>query len=213
LEFYKKYGKVYIDIIFREEKMNINTGKLASSTNILFKKLKDNETTNKVSENNGSINKEKILNDFADIKFIESNFKTRIINNNARLSNYENETSKLQYVNQRLDLIQNEINSNASNVKIKELIDKSIYNNQYILKEYFKDADYKSSLHDAKNIVSDRILSLDKEFKKIEIASQNIISLNTQATGTAFDSIKNLKNENLADSTILSNKRVMQLIS
>jgi hypothetical protein len=192
--------------------MNINTGKLGSSTNILFNKIKENEK--KVSETNESGLKQKLLNDFADIKFIESNFKTRIINNNTRLSNYENEQSKIQYINQRLDLIENELNAKASKDSIKKIIDDSNYNNQNVLKEYFKNSDnFKTAFNSAKSAIAEKQTDLDKEFKKIEIASQNIISLNSQFQNSNIDSIKNFKNENLSDSTSLNNKRVMQLIS
>ena len=194
--------------------MNINTGKLGSSTNILFNKIKENEKNDKISETKESGLKQKLLNDFADIKFIESNFKTRIINNNARLSNYENEQSRIQYMNQRLDLIEDQFAKNASKESIQKIIDESNYAKQNVLKEYFRnESDHSAALEKTRNAIADKQNELEKEFKKIEIASQNIVSLNSNLQNTPLDSVKDLKNENLTDTMSLNNKRVMELIS
>lgn len=196
--------------VFMEGYMNINTGKLASSTNVFIKKLKENETDNKIVEKDSF--KEKLLNDFADIKFSGNNFKSRLINNNHRLSNYENELSQVQFLEQKYEVMVKE-NGNNNVEQLREIIDNSSYNNQNILKAYFENHnDLQTNLGLLKDVIDNKYASLDKEFKKIEVASQNIISLNSQLQGMNEDSIKNLKIDDLSDSTNLSNKRVMHLV-
>jgi aconitase B len=154
-----------------------------------------------------------LLNDFADIKFSGNNFKSRLINNNHRLSDYENEMSQAQFLEQKYEVIVREYQNNNVD-QIKEIIDNSSYNNQNILKVYFGNLnDLQASIGLLRGVIDDKYASLDKEFKKIEIASQNIISLNSQLPGINEDSIKNLKIEDLSDSTSLNNKRVMHLVS
>lgn len=194
--------------------MDINTGKLSSSSNLFNKKVKENDTNNKVSkleekENNSS----KILNDFADIKFSNKDFKARIIENNNRLTSYENEISKLQYVEQQISKLEEYIKE-RNLPKIRDILDNSIFNNENVLKNYFSSANnVEKEISLAKEKVSLQYSRLDMEFKAIEIASQNILSLNPNSFRISEDITNFSSNSNIFETLSVNSKRVLELIS
>ena len=86
--------------------MNINTNKLASNSNAFLKKLKDIGSTSKSDKKDNQISK-KLKNDFFDIKFNDKSFKSRIVNNNKRLSRYEYDMTKLQFLQTKTQELEN----------------------------------------------------------------------------------------------------------
>lgn len=195
--------------------MDINTGKLSSSSNLFNKKIKESDLNNKISKEQTKLsNTSKILTDFADIKFNTKDFKTRIIENNNRLTNYENEVNKLQYVEQQIEKIE-EYLKERSDLKIREILDNSLFNNEKVLKDYFSSIDNISNeLNSAKIKIKDQYSKLDMEFKAIEIANQNILSLNPNSTSISEDILSFSSRNDIFDSiTNINTKRVMELIS
>ncbi|OHD13176.1 MAG: hypothetical protein A2086_09700 [Spirochaetes bacterium GWD1_27_9] len=194
--------------------MNINTGKLVSNSELLLKKVKEQDTNNKVvQKTENDIPKEKLLKDFADIKFNDNNFKSRIMSNNNRLSTYENELSKIQFIEQKLSIIETAQQGNNTE-EISKIINESIFNNEQILKNHFKSNDnLQNDISNLKDVISNSYENLNKEFKAIEIASQNIISTNSKQFNMVEESIQNIGSTNLLNTFNLSNKRVMELIS
>ena len=195
--------------------MDINTGKLSSSSNLFNKKIKENDLNNKISkEESKSNNTSKILTDFADIKFNNKDFKARIIENNNRLTTYENEISKLQYVEQQIEKLEKYIKG-KNDLKIREILDNSIFNNENVLKDYFSSANnVKEELEKAKIKIEREYSKLDIEFKAIEIANQNILSLNPNSFKISEDISSFSSNSNIFDSfSNINSKRVLELIS
>lgn len=196
--------------------MNINTGKLASSSTSFLKKIKEIDTGRDVSKINKKTDtniSSKLLKDFPEIKNTNQTFKTRLVNISSLLSNYENELSKTQFIDERLKEIEKEIQENNKE-KIKSIIQNSTYNNEKVLSKYFdNNKDVPEQLQIAKQNIEKQYSSLKNEFKAIEITSQNIISLYSYPMNISEASIKNLNINELAKSTNLNQKRVIDLIS
>ncbi|HOV15163.1 MAG TPA: hypothetical protein PK771_12815, partial [Spirochaetota bacterium] len=174
--------------------MNINTGKLASNSELFLKKIKEQDTNNSIdSEKEKSNNiRQKLLNDFADIKYAHDSFKGRLLSNNFKLSKYEYEYSKNQFVEERLESIQKAYDKSDLN-GVKEIISNSIFNNKNVLKDYFSDNNsIKDALKNAKAFVDENYKTLNREYKSIEVASQNILSINQDTMVYSLDLLKDL---------------------
>ena len=196
--------------------MDINTGKLASSSSLFLKKIKDNDTCKKISNINNE--KEKALTkrlqvDFADIKSNDKIFKNRFINLNNQLSKHENELSKTQFIDQNLGVIENLLQQGDTK-QITQIIENSIFGNEKILKRFFSSIDnFSLELQKAKQVINNKYSQLDNNFKAIEITSQNIISLYSHSMQVSDNSIKDINLDELVKSTKVNHKRVMDLVS
>ncbi|MCK4798429.1 MAG: hypothetical protein KAT05_13700 [Spirochaetes bacterium] len=196
--------------------MDINTGKLASSSSLFLKKIKDNDTSKKISNINNE--KEKALTkrlqvDFADIKSNDKIFKNRFINLNNQLSKHENELSKTQFIDQNLGVIENLLQQGDTK-QITQIIENSIFGNEKILKRFFSSIDnFSLELQKAKQVINNKYSQLDNNFKAIEITSQNIISLYSHSMQVSDNSIKDINLDELVKSTKVNHKRVMDLVS
>ena len=93
--------------------MNITSDKIISNSNDYQKKIKEDDSLSitKINKNKMS---EKLLKDFSTVSSSDSYIKAKIINNNIRLTNYENNISKNQFIfilfnqtNQNLPVISN----------------------------------------------------------------------------------------------------------
>lgn len=197
--------------------MNINTNKLASNSNHFLKKLKEaNGSSKKDGLAKENFFSDKLMNDFFDIKSDTQSFKARIINNNLRLSRYESEMTELQFVNEKINEITNLLQNGENDEVITGIIKDSVYDDKPVLKELFPSgADLQQQIETIRAANSQRKTELDKEFKAIQIATQNIISLNSSIT--AFEKsdsiIGDMKFEDAVRSSTLDNRRVMDLIS
>jgi hypothetical protein len=194
--------------------MDINTGKLGSSSDIYLKKLRETEFGNKISsKENDHFAKDKLLNDFADVKFDERTFKSRIINNNKQLSEYENNMNEAQFFEQKLNLLST-LDKDLDKNQIIEVLDNSIYNNTNVMKDFFPELDnFYEGLAKAKEALKEQYNKLDKDFKQIEISSQNILSTNLNISHESNVDIGSLEKENILDVLTLNAKRVLELVS
>lgn len=194
--------------------MNINTNKLASSSNSFLKKLKETSGLSKSDKNDEKI-KTKLLDDFFDVKVDNRNFKGRLVNNSKRLSAYEHNLSELQFISEKLKEIE-QFKSNNDIENIEKIISESLFDDKYVLREHFEGSDsLNSQIEQLNSLVKERFYELDREFRAIEIASQNILSINSFEVFNTEESnvLANLDMDNLMSSTSLDNKRVLELIS
>ena len=197
--------------------MNIHTGKLASNSTSFIKEAKKQDSSSKISK----IKKEKeegisrkLLKDFPEIKTDDKAYRTRLVNLNSRLTEYESNLSKAQFIEERLKNIETFLQGKETD-KVYNLIETSTYKNEKVLKNYFTlDNNLDTQLQNAKKIVAETFANLENEFKSLEITSQNIISLYSYPMNVNDNTIQNLNQlEKLVNSTNLNNKRVMDLIS
>jgi hypothetical protein len=204
----------FLALALRGGFMDINTGKLSSGSSFILKKLKETDLNSKVNSNeNDNFAKEKLLNDFADIRFNDKFFKSRIINNNRRLSDYENSVSELQFIEQKISILE-KMNKDTDKAAIKEILEGSIFNKKNVFKDFFPDLEnFNENLQSLKESVKEKNNLLSEEFKRIEVSSQNIISTNFKSFLVNEESIMNLDKEKIENTIDLSNKKVMELIS
>jgi len=194
----------------------INTGKLASTSSSLIKKIKENESensTSKISKTKDATIANKLLHDFADIKNENQSYKNRLININNKLTDYENELSKTQFVENKIRSLE-DFTKNNENEKIAETIDNTTYNGEKVLKEYFHNT--KVTLEELGKVIQkiyEKYDDMNEQFKKIEVASQNIISLYSFPMNINDSSISSLSIGDILKSTNINQKRVMDLIS
>ncbi|MBN2544949.1 MAG: hypothetical protein JXB50_04065 [Spirochaetes bacterium] len=194
--------------------MDINTGKLASNSINFLKKIKDNDLNVKIDKikNKESLN-ELIDYDALDVNINDRTYKSRVINIQNQISKYENELSKTQFISQKLDEIELLMKGN-NETQIKEIINKSEFDNQLILKDLFSSKkDFSTQITEAKNMVSDTLEKLDNEYSAIKIAYQNIISSYTIPVNLTNETLMNLNFEEVIKTSQLNNKRVLNLIS
>jgi len=195
--------------------MDINTGKLASSSTFFQKKIREVESGEKVAKESkikDSLHS-KILNDFNDVKYSDKDFKIRIIENNNRLTNYENELSKIQYMEQRLEQIES-LDVVKDKSEIAQIIDESIYNNKNVFDGYVNSNNYlKEDIKKVKEYIFSSYDALENEFKSIEIASQNILSLSPSYSQDSMEEINSADISSAVDVMNVNKKRLMDLIS
>lgn len=194
--------------------MNINTGKLISNSELFLKKIKEQDANQKISNDVGEKDgiKERILNDFADIKYANDSFKGRFLLNNFKLSKYEFEYSKNQFIDEKLDSIQMAYDKGNLD-EIKDIINNGIFNNKNVLMDYFsKDENIQTSLDTAKEMVNEKYEVLSREYKSIEVASQNILSINQDTIAHSKSILKDLDKDSLINTTRVDSKRISQLI-
>src|SRR4030042_4183058 len=109
--------------------MNINTGKLTSNSTPIIKETKKKDSATKSSK---IINlkedkiSNKLLKDFPEIVTDNKSYKTRLVNLNNQLTEYESELSKNQFVEEKLKTIEDYFQKKEDN-KINDLIDTSFY--------------------------------------------------------------------------------------
>lgn len=194
--------------------MNIDTGKLVSNSTLFQKKIKEKESVDSVSkEVKKSSMDSKILNDFADIKQTGNDYKSRVVENNIKLTNYEESYSMIQFLEQQTERLER-LDILSEKEKAIEIIDNSLYKGKNVFSKY------EISIHNLAeqipNIKTDIISSynqLENEFKAIEIANQNILSINPNFSEKPFDYVKGIDSAIINNTVNLNNKRVMDLIS
>ncbi|MCG8572696.1 MAG: hypothetical protein MJB14_21400 [Spirochaetes bacterium] len=195
--------------------MNINTNKLASNSNHFLKKLKEMSGTSQKDSSKEKIIK-KLKSDFSDIISTNNSFKARLLNNNKKLSQYENEITKLQFMSSKRDEIYSLLSQNADPDQVFSVINNSLYDQQAILKPFFPDKDnIVPQLENLNQILSQTESTLEKDFKAIEIASQNILSIHSinYSEDNQSAAFQDLDFQNLIQHSNLDTKRVLDLIS
>ncbi|MBR3731241.1 MAG: hypothetical protein IKN25_01200 [Spirochaetales bacterium] len=196
--------------------MTIDTNTIVSNSNLFRKKIKDAQNVSK-SEKVGLTNvtsaDKRVISDFADVTQTDNSFKRRIMENNARLTAYEDEYNRLEFLQQQIEMIGN-LDIAKERADINAIIEDSVYAGKNIFAQYGKSADeIVDSLDEIKRSVAVEQTALEQDFKAIEIANQNILSLNTVISDKSVSQIAQMDIQALNDSIRLSNRRVIDLIS
>jgi hypothetical protein len=196
--------------------MTIDTNTIVSNSNLFQKKIKDAQNVSK-SEKIGSDNvtsaDRRVISDFADVTQTDNSFKRRIMENNARLTAYEDDYNRLEFLQQQIEMIEN-LDIAKERADINAVIEDSVYGGKNIFAKYGEGADeIVSSLSEIKRSVAVEQAALEQDFKSIEIANQNILSLNTVISDKSVSQIAKLDIQALNEAIHLSNRRVIDLIS
>ena len=196
--------------------MTIDTNTIVSNSNLFQKKIKDAQNVSK-SEKVGLTNvtsaDRRVISDFADVTQTDNSFKRRIMENNARLTAYEDDYNRLEFLQQQIEMIEN-LDIAKERADIDAVIEDSVYGGKNIFAKYGESADeIVSSLAEIKRSVAVEQAALEQDFKAIEIANQNILSLNTVISDKSVSQIAKLDIQALNEAIHLSNRRVIDLIS
>lgn len=213
---FKKVLNLECAHILRSSKMNINVGKLASNSSSILKKIKENDINNKTS-GIGKI-KEYNLSNPINIELSQSGsentqFVKRFKEINKSLTEYENDLSKNQFLEQKANEITTLL-SNNNETEIRKLVADTKYEGKKILTQFFKvknPAD--TGLTEMKNTIKEKFEDLDTMYKKIQISTQNLLSMVSYPGEKDEINTTDLK-INLDNNLInIDSKRVMDLIS
>ena len=196
--------------------MTIDTNTIVSNSSLFQKKIKDAQNVSKsekVELNNVTSADKKMISDFADVTQTDNSFKRRIMENNARLTAYEDDYNRLEFLQQQIEMIEN-LDISKERADIDAVIENSIYGGKNIFDQYGKSADEIVTQLDAiKRSVAVEQTALEEDFKAIEIANQNILSLNTVISDKSVSQIAKMDVQALNNAIHLSNRRVIDLIS
>ncbi len=189
--------------------MDIISNKVAHDIPVSLKKLKENEKITSLGVSDKRMS-EKLFNDFADIKNINKDFNSRLLSNNTKLSIYEEEMSKNQYMTERANLLENSLKQGKLS-EFNEIVGSSIFKDENPLSVFFTKQDEPlSQLSHLRSAISLTDEKLKRDFKAIEISSQNFLSLNTYSTEINMTGIQN---PGIFKPDSINNRRVMDLIS
>ena len=196
--------------------MTIDTNTIVSNSNLFQKKIKDAQNVSKsekVGLDNVTSADKRVISDFADVTQTDNSFKRRIMENNARLTAYEDDYNRLEFLQQQIEMIEN-LDIAKERADINAVIEDSVYGGKNIFAKYGEGADeIVSSLAEIKRSVAVEQAALEQDFKAIEIVNQNILSLNTVISDKSVSQIAKLDIQALNEAIHLSNRRVIDLIS
>ena len=196
--------------------MTIDTNTIVSNSNLFQKKIKDAQNVSKsekVGLDNVTSADKRVISDFADVAQTDNSFKRRVMENNARLTAYEDEYNRLEFLQQQIEMIES-LDIAKERADINAVIEDSVYGGKNIFAKYGEGADeIVSSLSEIKRSVAVEQAALEQDFKAIEIANQNILSLNTVISDKSVSQIAKLDIQALNEAIHLSNRRVINLIS
>lgn len=195
--------------------MNITSDKVVSNSQEQLKMLKKTEGTESPEKIKKSKMSEKLFADFASVSSNDIYIKAKIQNNNTRLSAYEYNVSKSQFIEQKLGDLQI-LAQNGQTEEAWSLIKESSFDKKPVLMEYFNEgAPLQNQIDFALQSSNRTKQKLDKEFAAIQIASQNLSSISPDVN------MINRSNDRPAETTITADavntltfdsKRVMKLI-
>ncbi len=195
--------------------MIINTGKVISSSSILFNQVKENDSSAKITSADESKkkNSSRIFTDFAETNYSDNAMKNKFLTINNYLTQYENDLSRLQFAEQKINELQH-LQGNLGKNEIEKFINEAKFNDEKVLAIYFPDINnYNEYITEAKNKIQNELKSLSKDFKQIEITSQNLTSLFTHKAGIDGENLKTIDLNDLIKNISIDKKRVLDLIS
>ena len=196
--------------------MTIDTNTIVSNSNLFQKKIKDAQNVSKsekVGLDNVTSADKRVISDFADVTQTDNSFKRRIMENNARLTAYEDDYNRLEFLQQQIEMIES-LDIAKERADINAVIEDSVYGGKNIFAKYGEGADeIVSSLAEIKRSVAVEQAALEQDFKAIEVTNQNILSINTVVSDKSVSEIAKMDIQVLNEAIHLSNRRVIDLIS
>ena len=173
--------------------MTIDTNTIVSNSNLFQKKIKDAQNVSKsekVGLDNVTSADKRVISDFADVTQTDNSFKRRIMENNARLTAYEDDYNRLEFLQQQIEMIES-LDIAKERADINAVIEDSVYGGKNIFAKYGEGADeIVSSLAEIKRSVAVEQAALEQDFKAIEVTNQNILSINTVVSDKSVSQMK-----------------------
>lgn len=196
--------------------MNIDTRTIVSNSNNFQKRVKDSQSTDKsekvLDSNKITSADNRVLTDFSDVSKTDSSYKRRVVENNVRLTEYEDNYNRLEFIQQQIEMIE-DLDLSKDRAEIASIVENSVYAGVNVFDKYTENrADVAEKISEIKRAVSVETMAMQEEFKSIEITNQNMLSLN-KVSDNDVAKIADLSKSELSKAFNLNNKRVMDLIS
>lgn len=194
--------------------MNITTDKVFNNSTDFVKKAKESSITGDVGRVKMSKISEKLFKDFASVSSDDNYVKSKIHSNNQRLSIYEYNVSKSQFIDDKLTQITNFVDEGRL-VEAWDVIKTSKFDKKTVLLNHFTEGSpIAEQLDYAKAVISAEKKVLDKEFAAIQVTSQNLSSItpDVKLLNNKVENNDSFINSDSINSTKLDTSRVMNLI-
>lgn len=189
--------------------MKITTQQVQANSTQLLKQAKKIEKTDLTQEKRMA---EKLHRDFASATSNVDFVKNKIASHNNQLISYESKVSENQFIRQKIAEVKHLI-AKGDTAQAWNIIEETTFNQKNVLSKMFdKNAPLSVQADYVEMLVLKNKVELDREFKKLQIASLNLSSLSvTPSMLTEGRSDSELAKE--SDAHLLDGKRVMDLIS
>ena len=189
--------------------MKITAQQIQANSTQLLKQAKKIEKTEQVTISRMA---EKLHRDFASAGSNVDFIKNKIASHNNQLISYENKISENQFIRQKVAEVK-QLLSKGDNAQAWNVIEATTFNNKQVLSAMFdKNAPLSIQADYVEMLVLKNKVELDREFRKLQIASLNLSSLSADPSmitqgRTGAELTKN------PETHLLDGKRVMDLIS
>lgn len=189
--------------------MKITAQQIQANSTQLLKQAKKIEKTEQVTISRMA---EKLHRDFASAGSNVDFIKNKIASHNNQLISYENKISENQFIRQKVAEVK-QLLSKGDNAQAWNVIEATTFNNKQVLSAMFdKNAPLSIQADYVEMLVLKNKVELDREFRKLQIASLNLSSLSADPSmitqgRTGSELTKN------PETHLLDGKRVMDLIS
>lgn len=189
--------------------MKITTQQVQTNSTQLLKQAKKIEKTEQTLNSRMA---EKLHRDFASAGSNVDFVKNKIASHNNQLINYESKVSENQFIRQKIAEVKHLI-AKGDTAQAWNIIEETTFNQKNVLSTMFdKNAPLSVQADYVEMLVLKNKVELDREFKKLQIASLNLSSLSaTPSMITEGRTGSELAKE--SDAHLLDGKRVMDLIS
>jgi hypothetical protein len=189
--------------------MKITAQQIQANSTQLLKQAKKIEKTEQVMNSRMA---EKLHRDFASAGSNVDFIKNRIASHNNQLINHENKVSENQFIRQKIAEVKQFL-AKGDNTQAWNIIESTTFNNKQVLNVMFdKNAPLSVQADYVEMLVLKNKVELDREFKKLQIASLNLSSLSAEPSmitqGRAGVELTQNPGTHLLDG-----KRVMDLLS
>ena len=189
--------------------MKITAQQVQANSTQLLKQAKKIEKTEQTMNSRMA---EKLHRDFASVGSNADFVKNKIVSHNNQLISYESRVSENQFIRQKIAEVKQFL-AKGDDVQAWNVIEETTFNQKHVLNAMFdKNAPLSVQADYVEMLVLKNKVELDREFKKLQIASLNLSSMSAEPNMIAQGKSDSELTQN-SETHLLDGKRVMDLIS
>lgn len=189
--------------------MKITAQQVQANSTQLLKQAKKIEKTEQTMNSRMA---EKLHRDFASVGSNADFVKNKIVSHNNQLISYESRVSENQFIRQKIAEVKQFL-AKGDDVQAWNVIEETTFNQKHVLNAMFdKNAPLSVQADYVEMLVLKNKVELDREFKKLQIASLNLSSMSAEPNMITQGKSDSELTQN-SETHLLDGKRVMDLIS
>lgn len=189
--------------------MKITAQQVQANSTQLLKQAKKIEKTEQTMNSRMA---EKLHRDFASVGSNADFVKNKIASHNNQLISYESRVSENQFIRQKIAEVKQFL-AKGDDVQAWNVIEETTFNQKHVLNAMFdKNAPLSVQADYVEMLVLKNKVELDREFKKLQIASLNLSSMSAEPNMITQGKSDSELTQN-SETHLLDGKRVMDLIS